>query len=82
MLYVNWIIIQGYISIEEYAIYFKYIVDKHMIVRCEHEFLINRLDNLFIDSESFEFIPENIKKINMNGMIVGAMVSFWLNKRI
>lgn len=24
-------------------------------------FLINRLDNLFIDSESFEFIPENIK---------------------
>ena len=25
-------------------------------------FLINRLDILFIDSESFEFIPENIKK--------------------
>ena len=28
-------------------------------------FLINRLDNLFIDSESFEFIPENIKKNNL-----------------
>ena len=44
-------------------------------------FLINRLDNLFIDSESFEFIPENIKKINMNGMIVGANGKFLVEQK-
>ena len=43
--------------------------------------LMNRLDNLWIDNKSYEFIPENIKKeINMAGMIVGAGGKFSVNK--
>lgn len=45
-------------------------------------FLINRLDNLEVGSESFEFIPEDIKKdINMNGMIVGANGKFLVDQK-
>ena len=45
-------------------------------------FLINRLDNLEVGSESFEFIPEDIKKdINMNGMIVGANGKFLVDPK-
>lgn len=45
-------------------------------------FLINRLDNLEVGSESFEFIPEEIKKdINMNGMIVGANGKFLVDQK-
>lgn len=44
--------------------------------------LINRLDNLVIGSESFEFIPENVKKeININGMIVGANGKFLVDQK-
>lgn len=44
--------------------------------------LINRLDNLVIGSESFELIPENVKKeININGMIVGANGKFLVDQK-
>lgn len=43
--------------------------------------LMNRLDNLCIDNKSYEFISESIKKkINMNGMIVGANGKFLVDK--
>lgn len=45
-------------------------------------FLINRLDNLDINSKSFEFIPANIKKeINMDGKIVGANGKFVVDQK-